>query len=68
MVAHIYHYENKEGSQSLITRARNAFHSHNGGMSRVYPTLKEQAGFILEMYQKGPIFLKNMKLGSILQS
>lgn len=68
MVPHIYHYENKQGSQSLITCARNAFHSHNGGVSRVYPTLKEQAGFILEMYQGGPIFLKNMKLGSILQS
>lgn len=47
--------------------ARNAFQSHNDGMSKACLTLKEQAGFILEMYQNGPICLKNMKLGSILQ-
>lgn len=68
MVPHIYHYENKQGSQSLTMRARSAFDSHSGGMWRVCPTLKEQAGFILEMYQNGAIFLKNMKLGSILLS
>lgn len=68
MVPHIYHYENMQRSQSLTVCARNAFHSHNDGMSKVCLTLKEQAGFILEMYQNGPICLKNMKLGSILQS
>lgn len=48
--------------------ARKACHSHNGDMSKLSLTLKEQAGFILELYQNGPILLKNMKLGSILQS
>lgn len=68
MVPHIYRYENKQRSQSFIMCARNACHSYNGGMSKLSLTLKEQSGFILELYQNGPIFLKNMKLGSILQS